>query len=69
MGEKMAIIKAGMVNTNLTNNAAFSTSLNSAAISGNAGDMVMTDIMVKLLTSRRVSLSFQLLGSMMMFYP
>ncbi len=38
--------------------------MNATAICGNAGEMVMTDIMVKLLTSNSVSFSFQLLFSM-----
>lgn len=58
MGEHMAIIKAGRVNTNLTRNAAFSTSENATAIRGSAGEMVITDIIVRLLTRRSVSFVF-----------
>ena len=67
IGEKTAIINAGMVSTNLTSNAAFSTSLNAAAICGKAGEMVMTDMIVKLLTSNSVSFSFQFLFSMLYY--
>jgi hypothetical protein len=58
MGEKIAIIKAGRVNTNFTRNSAFSTLENTMAIWGNAGEMVITDIIVRLLTRRSVSFNF-----------
>jgi hypothetical protein len=63
MGENMAISKAGRVNTNLTRNSAFSTSENALTICGKAGEMDITDMMVRLLTRRRVSFNFHLLFS------
>ena len=64
MGENTAIIKAGSVNTNLTRKSAFFTLEKALAICGNAGEMVITDIMVRLLTRRSVSFNFHFLFSM-----
>ena len=63
MGANMAIIKAGRVNTNFTRNSAFVTSEKAITIWGNAGEIVMTDIIVRLLTRRRVSFNFHFLFS------
>jgi hypothetical protein len=63
MGEKIAIIKAGRVNTNLTRNSAFSTLENTIAIWGNAGEIVIIDIIVRLLTRRSASFNFHFLFS------
>ncbi len=60
----MAIIKAGRVNTNLTRKAAFLTVEKALAICGNAGEIVMTDMIVKLLTSKSVSFKPGVLFSM-----
>ena len=67
MGEQMAIINAGMVKTNFTRNAAFLTPGNAIVICGNAGEMVIIDIIVRLLTRRSVSLIFHFLFSIIFF--
>ena len=60
----MAINKAGTVKTNLTKNSASGLDAKVCAIDGKAGEMVITDIMVRLLTNNSVVLVFQLLGDM-----
>jgi hypothetical protein len=60
-GEKRAIIKAGRVNTNLTRNAAFFTYGKAKVIWGKAGEMVIMDMMVRLLTRSRVNFNFHFL--------
>jgi hypothetical protein len=62
-GANIAIIKAGRVNTNLTRNSAFSRSANAIDICGKAGEIVITDITVRLLTRRSVSFNVHVLFS------
>jgi hypothetical protein len=54
-GELKAINKAGRVSTSLTRNSESGISEKASDISGSEGEMVTMDIMVRLLTSRRVS--------------
>ncbi len=69
MGENIAIIKAGRVNTNFTRNSAFLTPEKAMTIWGKAGEIVITDIMVRLLTRRSVSFNFHFLFSMNFAFP
>lgn len=67
IGEIRAIIKAGIVKINLTRNSAFLLSENAITIFGKAGEMVMIDIIVRLLTKRSVNFNFDFLFCMMLF--
>jgi hypothetical protein len=53
----MAINNAGSVNASFTRNSAFAISGKAVDISGREGEMVITDMTVKVLTNNRVSFS------------